>query len=300
MEPFRQSQSRGDDGVALARIFSPSIYKELAAKGRSSALARLAYQSALVHKKVDSSVGELFERAFRALRKEDNRSEYVYKSALAQKTVLGVHNLNTAALLSEFRAGSSKADIVVVNGTTTVYEVKSERDKLERLPGQIADYLSVFGRVNVILAEKHLRNAEQILPSSVGILRLTKRNQISTLREARDNVENLVSSAIFQSLSVKEASAIITDIGMEIPNVPNTLLYSKLSKIFDSLPADVVHKAFVKVLKRTRSQQSLKGFVESLPSSLRATALTTPLRVKDRTRMLNVLSMPVRNLEKWT
>lgn len=299
MESITQIQFREEDNAALARLFSPSIFRELASKGRSAALARLASQSLLIHKQAGTSIGDFFEHAFHALKKEKNRSEYVYKTILAQKTVLGVHNLNTATLLSEFRAGSSKADVVVVNGTTTVYEVKSERDKLERLPGQISDYLKVFGRVNVVVAEKHLKNAEQILPASVGILRLTKRAQISTVRKAADNISNLVSSAIFQSLSVKEASEIAAALGREIPDVPNTQLYAELNQIFKGLPADLVHQALVEVIRKTRSQRSLRDFVESLPPSLRANALTTPLKVNDRLRMLGVLGMPLKTIEKW-
>lgn len=289
---------QGDRDSALARIFSPSIYRELATKGRSPALSRLAGQCALFDQTEHGSVADLFDHAFSELNR-GKRSEYVYKAALAQKTILGVHNLNTAALLSEYRVGSSKADIVVVNGTTTVYEVKSERDKLCRLPGQIEDYLKVFGRVNVILAEKHVEEAKKILPESVGIHRLTSRNQISVVREGLDNSNNVISSAIFNSLSLREASDVLMELGINTPSVPNTQLYSELAKIFESIPGKTVHEATVSVLKASRSQTHLKNFISGLPSSLKVNALTIPVRIKDRSRVLKTLGLPAETAKKW-
>ncbi|UQG54043.1 sce7726 family protein [Marinobacter sp. M3C] len=298
MNQVKTTQRQAVRDVALARIFSPSIYKELAAKGRSPALSRLARQCTLFDQVGCGSIGDLFEYAFLRL-KQGNRSEYVYKAALAKKTILGIHNLNTAALLSEYRAGSSKADIVVVNGTTTVYEVKSERDKLCRLSGQISDYLQVFGRVNVVLAAKHIADAENLLPEIVGIHCLTKRNQISVVREGQDNSNNILSSALFNSLSLREASEVLIELGIRTPSVPNTQLYTELAKIFDSLPGKIVHEASVKVLKISRSQSYLKDFISGLPSSLKVNALTTPLRIKDRSRVLETLGLPIETAKKW-
>lgn len=291
-------QSPRDREVALARIFSPSIYKDIATRGKSPAFSRLAEQCGMFSQGSLGNVADVFELAFREL-KRGNRPEYIYKAVLAQKTVLGVHNLNTATLLSEFRAGSSKADIVVVNGTTTVYEVKSERDKLSRLPSQISDYLSVFGRVNVIVAEKHIEYVEKTLPEIVGILCLTRRNQISIVRQGLDNSGNVQSSSIFNSLSLSEASKVLVELGICVPVVPNTQLYSELAKIFNDLPGKVVHEASVKVLRDCRSQTHLKEFLSELPQSLKVNALTTPVRVKDRSRVLETLDLPIETAKKW-
>ncbi|MEI9986083.1 MAG: sce7726 family protein [Aliidongia sp.] len=53
--------------------------------------------------------------------------------SVTQKILMGKHSLRTASMLNEFRAGSCKADLVILNGTATVYEIKSERDSLTRL-----------------------------------------------------------------------------------------------------------------------------------------------------------------------
>jgi hypothetical protein len=62
------------------------------------------------------------------LKRSGLRDKYVYKAALTQRVLMGKHSLRTACMLSEFRVGDRKADITILNGTTTVYEIKSDRD----------------------------------------------------------------------------------------------------------------------------------------------------------------------------
>ena len=57
------------------------------------------------------------------------RCEYVYKNAIATKLYLGGHHsLQHSLLTNELRIGQSRADVVILNGTSTVYEIKSEYD----------------------------------------------------------------------------------------------------------------------------------------------------------------------------
>src|ERR1700689_2129367 len=103
-------------------------------------------------------------------------------------------------MLNEFRVGECKADLAILNGTATVYEVKSERDSLSRLERQVAAYAKVFARVYVIAAKDHISGVIASVPRDVGVLQLTSRKQISTLREAADQPEHTSPAAIFDSI----------------------------------------------------------------------------------------------------
>ena len=143
--------------AAISRLFSSSVDREMARKGKSPLFARLATQSLSVDSLSGSQyVYSLFDGAFSILEREGNRHEYIYKAALTHKILLGKHSLQTASMLNEFRVGQCKADLVILNGTSTVYEVKSERDSLSRLERQVAAYATVFAQVYVIAAEKHV------------------------------------------------------------------------------------------------------------------------------------------------
>src|SRR5215216_2008453 len=116
------------------------VFRELATKGKSAAFTRLIREADVLPRRTDGMrVGEVFEAAFQILKQSGLRDEYIYKAALTHRVLMGRHSLRTACMLSEFRVGRSKADIVILNGTTTVYEIKSERDSLSRLERQIQD-----------------------------------------------------------------------------------------------------------------------------------------------------------------
>ena len=81
-------------------------------------------------------------------------------------------------MLSEFRAGTCKADLVILNGTSTVYEIKSERDSLVRLSNQVKNYKRVFAMVNVITSEGFVKSVCTTVPDDVGVMCLSKRYHI--------------------------------------------------------------------------------------------------------------------------
>ena len=109
---------------ALTRLFSAAVFREMAKKGRSGLFRRLVEQAGLIAR-ADSraTVGDTFDSAFEILKVAGHRDEYIYRAAISQQVLMGTHSLRTASMLSEFRAGSCKADLVILNGTATVYEL---------------------------------------------------------------------------------------------------------------------------------------------------------------------------------
>jgi hypothetical protein len=205
----------------------------MARKGKSPLFARLASQSLLLGSVPRCQpVYSLFESAFSMLKREGCRDEYIYKAALMHKILLGKHSLQTASMLNEFRVGGCKADLAILNGTSTVYEVKSERDSLSRLQRQIDAYAKAFAQVYVIAGENHTEAIIGSVPEEVGILRLTSRYQISTLREAVDRRGSTSPAVIFDSIRTEEARLILLSHGVKIPVVPNTVLNSVLRQLF--------------------------------------------------------------------
>ena len=140
--------------AAYSRLFSSAVLREMAKKRKSPLFTRLAIESGVLElARSHGRVADVFEAAFSVLKKRGLRDEYIYKTALTQRVLLGKHNLNTASMLTEFRAGECKADIAILNGTTTVYEIKSERDSLARLDRQLRNYRKVFASIVVIAGE---------------------------------------------------------------------------------------------------------------------------------------------------
>lgn len=285
---------------AASRLFSPTVFRELARNGHSPMFARLANELlSLETVDLNSPIKAIFDPIFVRLKSKEYRNEYIYKSAIAHKVMLGRHSLNTAVLLNEFRVGDCKADFVVINGTSNVYEIKSERDSLCRLERQVSAYQSVFANVNVITGENHLDSVLNSMPDSVGVLLLNNRHQISTWRKPKAFISNIKAECIFDSIRLSESKAILRNLEFEIPEVPNTKAYSVYKSLFKKLNNEIAHEQMVNVLKKTRDQSRLSDFLELLPDSMVPVALCTRLCGRDQNQLLNALDTPLQDAMGW-
>ncbi len=286
--------------AALTRLFSSAVFRELAKKGRSGLFCRLVDQTDLAARfGSQATVGDAFDSAFEILKVAGKRDEYIYRAAVSHKILMGRHSLRTASMLNEFRAGSCKADLVILNGTATVYEIKSERDSLARLANQVENYKRVFAKVNVITSEGHTKAVLATVPDDVGVLCLSKNYQISPKREGINCSERICPVTVFESLRSAEAAAILKALGVAIPQVPNTQFHAALRVLFAELDPATLHNEMVRTLKHTRNLAPLGELVNQLPKSLQAAALSIPLRRADHGRLTAAVGTPLHAAMAW-
>lgn len=286
---------------ALARLFSAGVMRELGLFGKSPLFARLVRESRMSLEAEDQAapVSQLYDIAFKLLRKRRNRYEYVYKTALTQKVLLGTHSLRTSSMLSEFRAGSSKADVVILNGTSTVYEIKSERDSLKRLEQQIHSYSQVFATINVIVGENHLSEVLKSVPEYVGVLLLTDHYNIRQTRPAIDDASRTLPEKIFDSITLRESKIILQEQQIPIPDVSNAHRYLAWRKEFAKLDPVIAHSAMVRTLKKTRNLEPLESLLSHVPKPLYFSVLSSRLKFSQRNRLVTALQAPIRQALNW-
>lgn len=86
--------------------------------------------------------------------------------------------------------GQVRVDIAVVNGQLHGFEIKSDRDTLRRLDGQVALYSKVFDRATLVVGDRHLAETIKILPNWWGVLRICTvkaRPRFKIVRRGRTN-----------------------------------------------------------------------------------------------------------------
>lgn len=288
------------EALALSRLFSVAVVRDFGKRARSPLFARLIKQTRLIRNvSPDLTVGTTLDQAFKLLKNSAFRSDYVYRSAITQKILLGRHNLNTATLLNEVRAGSCKADVVVLNRTSTAYEIKSERDSLVRLKKQTESYRQVFATVNVVVSKSHLSSVLQLIADDVGVIALSERFTFQTIREAQNLPERLKPTMVLDLLRFDEVIEILHRLGREAPEVPNTMIRSEFRRIFDTLDPIVVHEEMVKTLRGSRSQANLASFISSIPASVRAASLAANPSFQDRLRFKEAVDTPLIKALAW-
>lgn len=112
---------------------------------------------------------------------------------------------------------SVRVDVAVVNGIMHGYELKSDRDTLERLNSQILAYSAVFDKVTLVVGKKHIIEALGLVPEWWGITIAKSMEALShailiPVREASNNPEpNL--EAIVNLLWKDEALECLLKIG---------------------------------------------------------------------------------------
>lgn len=87
-------------------------------------------------------------------------------------------------------SGAARIDVAVVNGKLHGFEIKSERDNLDRLPSQIEFYNKTFDTITLVVSKSHLAKARSIIPKWWGIECVTNSNtgaMIKTIRKPKKN-----------------------------------------------------------------------------------------------------------------
>lgn len=89
------------------------------------------------------------------------------------------------------RHGRGRADVAVINGVLTGFEIKSEKDSLARFQRQVPLYSSVFDFASAVIAERHLAGVRSVLPRWWGLLLSVKGGRgaihFQWLRKPRQN-----------------------------------------------------------------------------------------------------------------
>lgn len=281
-------------GPVYARFFSSGVLKELAHKGHSTIASRLVRENQLFNQfNPDTTVCDFYDAIFNYLIRH-YRHEYIYKNAIAEKILLGKHNLNTAFMLMEFCVDDCIADAVVLNGTSHVYEIKSDMDSLERLDRQIAAYLKMFDFITIITTERFYNAVDSRAPKGVGIMVLAdgkyqfRRKEYR--RDALSNKSNVDPLVIFNSLQKREYLKIIKNrFNVSLANHPNTQIYSEAKQYFKQLSPEEAHDFMVVALKLRRDTLRVVDFVNGVPNSLKAASLSIRLTREERIRLVTLL-----------
>ncbi|MGI2125086.1 sce7726 family protein [Shewanella oncorhynchi] len=116
-------------------------------------------------------------------------------------------------IISELTVGgfSRRVDLVFARPKELIaYEVKSSSDNLNRLSGQIKDYLRYFDKVVVVVDSVHIKNTLKIAPKNVAVWELRdgkfiiKRRGVKTIVKDREILSSFLTSADISKLVPSE------------------------------------------------------------------------------------------------
>ncbi len=128
--------------------------------------------------------------------------------------------------------GLCRVDLAVINGVMTGYEIKSDRDTLERLPQQMKAYSMVLDFVTIVVGTAHLDKAIKLVPNWWGVMTAKDVSGVVSLefeRQPKKN-PNIDPFAVAEFLWREEALEILVERGWErgIKSKPRQVLWQRL------------------------------------------------------------------------
>ena len=278
---------------SLSKVFSPTLMAAFISldPGKLSSVVTELLDAGIIKNK-SLSFAKALDKCYEHLSK-NHRSEYIYKNQIIEALLEENHDLYSCAIIPEFRVGLSKADIAVFNGTSSVYEIKTELDSLDRLPSQMADYHQVFNHIYVVTHEKYVERIEAIVPKTVGIFILNAKNELTEHRPVQSNKSNVDQKTMMASLRMKEYSKIISDFHGYVPEVPNTKYYRACEELISEIPREHAHDAMVEVLLGRKLTNHQIELIRDVPYSLRALWVSKRYKSHETTSILNTLTRSV-------
>ncbi len=252
---------------SLSQIISPSNFKKIVREDDY----RSTFYKLKKYTTVSNSTTNLdaINLIYNSLLK-NYKNEYVYKNILTNKLLLKKYSLKNTIALNEFNIGKSIADFVLLNGEAIVYEIKTELDNLEKLDKQIVDYCQFGDKVYIVTSSKHVNKLIKLYNNStIGIIELTSRNALKTLKEATSNVATFSYEKLFKTLRKQEYLEIIDEYFHFVPEVSNTRIFKECLALAKNIEVSLFQKLVVNKLKSRNISNPKKIHEKVIPESLK-------------------------------
>lgn len=253
---------------ALSQVFSPSLVKRIDDEAHEESIKTLLQHSGLYPADEQWDLVRGLGLAYQYLR-GNYRCEYVYKNEIANQLLIRYHSDNSATLLREVASDRSIADIVIINGQTAAYEIKTELDNFDRLAGQIGSYQSLYDCLYIVTHHGAVDAICRKVDNTVGIIVLNENAQLDTIRPATPTAHLFDPTKAVITLRQSELVAAYEKWVGKMPVMGSGLVYTFCHEWYLSLEKEEAHIIFAESLKSRKPAPHQFNLILNCDSSLR-------------------------------
>lgn len=223
--------------------------------------------------------------------RQNYKNEYVYKNTLINEIIINKYGLKNSVVLNEFKVGKSIADIVMFNGNSKVFEIKTELDSNKRLESQLADYSLLFNE-RYIVTHKELTDKYLKFDSSIGIIELSESSKGLKMKEVRLAVKknDIDYKAVMRSTRTSEYKTIIKKYYGKLPDMDSFNMFDICHELMSKIPKEKLNHLFIEQIKHRKSNT---GNLKSLSTELRQIGLALQLNFKKSEELFEKLNKPI-------
>lgn len=222
------------------------------------------------------------------------RCEYVYKNELI-KHLLKRYGTRNTVYFSEFRAGNSIADMVMFNGESKAFEIKTEYDTPRRLDIQMGDYKRLFDKCYIVIPETKLSEYKDIVESLTGIITLKRDNGHITLDEVKPAHKNdsLDANSLMSCLRTNEYKNMALSLGASIDGIAGYDLYPYCHKVISNAKPDELRSLFLREVKKRKNNTAQ---LRSYPMPIRQMMLCLTLSETKADKLIERLNTNINTI----
>ncbi len=184
-------------------------------------------------------------------------NEYIFKNSFLNDWLIDQLGTSQSKVFNEFRVGNAVADLVMFNGNSKVFEIKSELDTSNRLELQLENYKQAFNQIFVVVPESKIYEYEKF-DNSIGIITFdstgTKQFKLYRNAEVNDSIEPGV---IMNILHTTEYKSIVKEYFGKLPEMTSFTQFKICKELILQIPLMDLNRLFIKQMKKRIFDPSL-------------------------------------------
>jgi len=218
------------------------------------------------------------------------QNEYILKNTFLNEWLfeeLGEYN---SKLYNEFRVGDAIADLAMFNGSSKVFEIKTEFDSDRRLKMQLENYQRAFNQVFLIIPSSKISLYERY-DKNVGIILFNSNYEQSfaVYREAKIQ-SDVDSAAIMNILHTREYKEIVQAYFGDLPPMTSFNQFNICSSLIQEMPTCALNEHFIAQMKKRGSKNALS---KRYFREFNQISLAMKMDKQDRKQMLQALKSKI-------
>jgi hypothetical protein len=222
------------------------------------------------------------------------RFEYLYKNKLINQILLEKYKAKNTVVFTELSVAKSIADLVLINGSAVLYEIKTELDKTSRLESQIANYYKCFNAINIVTHESlYLQYLKLSKVYGTGLLIYNSSHELETARKARKDSSRLDHLELFKLLRKSEVLSILGKQQIPFQEVPNTKFFQYFLELSKNIEITVFHQLVFQELKKRKLEYTLNLLSKEIPIEIKLIFNCLNFSPSDTLFLLNLLKKKI-------
>ena len=222
---------------------------------------------------------------------QNYQNEYVIKNSFLNEWLIDELGHQNSTVFNEFIVGDAIADLVMFNGVSKAFEIKTELDTDFRLDNQLQNYRKAFNELYIIIPESKLKQYENY-DSDIGII-VYKEDTHSKFRRHRSALKNDVVDphTIMEILHTKEYKKVVKAHYGYLPEMTCFNQFRICSQLIQEIPSTELNQYFIDQMKSRRMENfySKRYFTE-----LNQLFLSLKMGKTTRKKLVDNLKSPVR------